>query len=92
MARIRVVMRAHEKPSSVNAVFDSNGLHVDLPHYEVQVDGRPIHLSKKEFELLRILVSAPGQVLIYQQILREIWGPSHEHETHYLHMPEPQRS
>jgi two-component system KDP operon response regulator KdpE len=50
----------------------------------VQVDGRPIHLSKKEFELLRILVSAPGQVLTHQQILREIWGPSHEHETHYL--------
>lgn len=84
MARIRVVMRADEKPSSVNAVFDSSGLHVDLPRHEVQVDGRPIHLSKKEFELLRMLVAAPGQVLTHQQILREIWGPSHEHETHYL--------
>lgn len=84
MARIRVVMRADEKPSSVNAVFESNGLHVDLSRHEVQVDGRLIHLSKKEFELLRLLVTAPGQVLTHQQILREIWGPSHEHETHYL--------
>lgn len=84
MARIRVVMRAAEKLSLVNAVFDSNGLYVDLPRHEVQVDGRPIHLSKKEFELLRTLVTAPGQMLTHQQILREIWGPSHEHETHYL--------
>lgn len=84
MARIRVVLRSHEGVTSTPTIFESGGLRVDLAQREVSVDGASIHLSKKEYELLRLLTTHPGQVLTHQQILREIWGPAQQDETHYL--------
>jgi len=84
MARIRVVMRSKEWAASTPTVFESNGLTVNLAQREVSVDDRVVHLSKKEYELLRMLITLPGQVLTHQQILREIWGPGRLHETHHL--------
>ena len=84
MARIRVLLRSNEGAASMPTVFDSQGLCVNLALREVSVDGAPVHLSKKEYELLRMLITFPGQVLTHQHILREIWGPSQENETHYL--------
>jgi two-component system KDP operon response regulator KdpE len=57
---------------------------VDLARREVEVDGLPVSLSRKEFALLSLLVSSQGQVLTHDQILREVWGPSHQEDTHYL--------
>lgn len=84
MARIRVVLRSHEGATSTPTIFESGGLRVDLAQREVSVDGESIHLSKKEYELLHLLTNHPGQVLTHQQILREIWGPAQQDETHYL--------
>jgi len=84
MARIRVVMRSNEWAASPPTLFESNGLSVNLAQRKVSVDGRAIHLSKKEYELLHMLINMPGQVLTHQQILREIWGAERLHETHHL--------
>lgn len=84
MARIRVVLRSHEEASGVPTVFESQGLRVDLASRDVQVDGVPVHLSKKEYGLLRLLVASRGRVLTHQQILREVWGEAREDEIHYL--------
>jgi two-component system KDP operon response regulator KdpE len=83
MARIRVLLR---KDPSVNAppVFESNGLRVDRAYRRVTVDGQPVHLSKKEYELLRLLTVSAGRVLTHQYILREVWGPERQAETHHL--------
>lgn len=84
MARIRVVLRSHEDASITPTVFDSQGLRVDLSRRDVSVDGAPVHLSKKEYELLRLLIRFPGQVLTHQQILRAVWGSAQQDQTHYL--------
>jgi two-component system KDP operon response regulator KdpE len=84
MARIRVVLRSQQEVTSTPAIFDADGLRIDLARREVSVDGEVIYLSKKEYELLRLLIHYPGQVLTHQQILREIWGPAQQDETHYL--------
>jgi len=84
MARIRVLLRSGEKPDFTQSVFESGGLRVDLRQREVAVDGRQVNLSKKEYELLRMLISFPGRVLTHQQILSEVWGPGRQNETHYL--------
>lgn len=84
MARIRVVLRNHDDTSATTAIFDSQGLYVDLAHREVRIDGVPVHLSNKEYALLRLLITARGQILTHQQILQEIWGPAQRNETHYL--------
>jgi two-component system KDP operon response regulator KdpE len=84
MARIRVVLRDARQPSVSQRLFESQGLRVDLSQREVTIDDRPVHLTKKEYELLRLLIAAPGQVLTHQQILRAVWGPAQQEETHYL--------
>jgi two-component system KDP operon response regulator KdpE len=84
MARIRSVLRGSQATHAAQPLFESDGLQVDLLQREVKVDGAAVHLSKKEYELLRLLISHPAQVLTHQQILREVWGPAQQNETHYL--------
>ncbi|QIB64270.1 response regulator [Kineobactrum salinum] len=84
MARIRAVLRASEGRIAAPTVFESGGLSLDLVQREVRVDGVLLHLTPKEYELLRLLVMNRGQIMTHQQILREIWGPAQQHETHYL--------
>ena len=47
---------------------------IDWPGHEVTVKGAPVNLSSKEFELLKILVNHPGQVLTREQLLNLVWG------------------
>ncbi len=85
MARIRVLLRNSETPvGENNAVFEHGGLKVDLSTRTVSVKGKLVHLSRKEYSLLRMLVNNPDRVLTHQQIIREIWGANREDETHHL--------
>ncbi len=84
IARIRVLLRSKEGMISPPTVFDSHGLRVDMAQRQVSIDGKPVHLSKKEYSLLRLLIANDGQVLTHRHILREVWGPSREDDTHYL--------
>lgn len=84
IARIRAVLRANDGATSAPTAFDMQGLYMNFAQRQVTVDGRPIHLSKKEYELLRLLISNHGQVLTHQHILREVWGPARQDDTHYL--------
>jgi two-component system, OmpR family, KDP operon response regulator KdpE len=47
-------------------------------------EGVPVHLSRKEYAVLQALVSQHGRVVTQSQLLREIWGPTHLENTHYL--------
>lgn len=84
IARIRALLRNRGEPESSPPVFESEGLRVDLAQREVAVDKESVQLSRKEFQLLRLLIRKKGQVLTHQQLLREVWGPSQQNETHYL--------
>ena len=57
---------------------------MDLVRREVRVDGVPVVLSRKEYDLLALLVRHAGRVLTQPQLLREVWGPTHQQDTHYL--------
>lgn len=84
MARIRVLLRREEPATSAPPVFEANGLRIDRAHRQVRVDGNLIHLSKKEYELLHLLTTYAGQVLTHQYILRKLWDPERQAETHHL--------
>jgi two-component system KDP operon response regulator KdpE len=43
-----------------------------------------LHLTRKEYELLRLLVRYSGRVVTHQLLLRELWGAPYADETHYL--------
>ena len=46
--------------------------------------GADAHLTVKEYALLRLLLQHRGKVITHRQLLREVWGPGHEDDTHYL--------
>lgn len=84
MARVRALLRAHGTPADMTSVFDDGHLRVDLARREVNLDGRAIALSRKEYALLALLIQYAGRVVTQPQLLRELWGPTHQHDTHYL--------
>jgi two-component system KDP operon response regulator KdpE len=84
MARIRVLLRSQAAAGDVAPVFDDGRLHVDLARREVRLAGEPLTLSRKEYALLAFLVRHAGRVVTQPQLLRELWGPTHQEDTHYL--------
>lgn len=85
MARIRAVLRMRgDEKGQDESVFETGDLRVDLATRTVTVGNKMVQLSRKEYELLKLFVNNPGQVLTHQQIMRMIWGPSREEETHHL--------
>ncbi len=84
MARIRVLLRQSGGATPEEIVFDDGRLHVNLALREVTLDGEPAGLSRKEYALLALLMRHAGRVVTQPQLLRELWGPTHEEDTHYL--------
>jgi two-component system KDP operon response regulator KdpE len=84
MARVRVLLRMREPDEAEGAIFERNGLRIDLSRREVHKDGVAVHVTRKEYQLLRLLVRSAGRVLTHQCLLREVWGPGFTSETHYL--------
>lgn len=85
LARSRGLLRARGPANAPLApVYDYGRLRVDLARREVSVDGKLLDLSRKEYALLALLVTHAGRVVTQPQLLREIWGPTHVHDTHYL--------
>ncbi|MGK9231055.1 response regulator transcription factor [Inquilinus limosus] len=82
-ARLRAALR-HRGQEDAEAVIEAGPLTVDVPHHRVRLDGREIRLSKKEFEILRLLAAHHGRVVTHQKILREVWGPAHIDAMQYL--------
>jgi DNA-binding response OmpR family regulator len=67
-----VLGRAHRRPGS--GKLRIGPLEVDPLRRQVQLDGQPIHLSKKEFALLRALAEDPTRVFTREELLRGVWG------------------
>ena len=84
MARIRALIRSHATAGEAATVFDDGRLHVDLARREVRLDGVAIGLTRKEYALLAFLLKHAGRVVTQPQLLRELWGPTHQQDAHYL--------
>ena len=85
LARLRVALRhaagaAHED----SAAFRVGELQVDLLRRHVTVDGHEVRLTPIEYKLLTTLVRYAGRVVTHQQLLREVWGPTHDDQSHYV--------
>ena len=84
LARIRNVLRTMSDIEPALSVYDDGYLKVDVAQRRVTIEGEQQHLSKKEFDLLHKLMLHPGRVVTQQQLLKELWGPAHAEDTHYL--------
>ena len=86
LARIRVALRhaagaTHEGDESTFRVAE---LEVDLLRRQVRLRGAPVRLTPIEYKLLATLVRHAGKVVTHPQLLREVWGPSHDTQAHYV--------
>ena len=86
-ARIGAVLRR-----SGGAASDANGRIVlgpaviDVAHRTVTAAGNPVHLTPREYELLKVMLSQPGRLLTRGRLLRAVWGVAFDSEAHYLHV------
>ena len=85
LARIRAALRRSGSEGALPK-FESPQLSVDLERRIVDVRGQRVHLSPKEFAVLRFLVTQQGQPLTHKKLLQTIWGPDHGEETENLRM------
>jgi len=84
MARIRVLLRDQGADDQSPGLVRCGALQIDLARRQVSVEGEPVKLTRKEYELLRLLANGAGRVLKHEELLTEIWGPEFARETHHL--------
>ena len=84
MARIRASLRNRQQTENVTSVFRAGGIVIDTLKHLVEKDGKPVHLTPKEFDLMSLLVKNSDRVLTHRQILTAVWGPAHTHDVQYL--------
>lgn len=78
---MRALLRRAAKPAAEDKLFTAGSLAVDVKRRAVTVDGEPVILTYKEFELLCYLLENRGVVLSRDQILTKIWDYNYSGET-----------
>lgn len=74
-ARVKAVLRRSTSEStSPDGVLEGGGVRLDPDRFEVTVRGEPVHLPRKEFELLELLMENAGRVLSRETLIDRIWG------------------
>ena len=86
LARIRVALRhtAGASHEGDDATFRVGELKMDLLRRQVFVGDREVRLTPIEYKLLAALVRHAGKVVTHAQLLRDVWGPTHTDQAHYV--------
>jgi two-component system KDP operon response regulator KdpE len=84
LARVRNLLRGLVADGAGGGHYDDGYLSIDLAQRRVVVAGDEIRLTRKEFAVLKALLANRDRVVTQTHLLREIWGPTHEQDTHYL--------
>jgi two-component system KDP operon response regulator KdpE len=86
LARIRSALRRRHsgQPAAALRRYEFDDLVIDIEHHQVLLAGQAVRLTPVEFRLLAALTKRAGKVTTHRQLLREVWGPHHEEDGHYL--------
>lgn len=84
LVRLKTALRHGLQTQGEAPLFRSGPLTVDLVGRRVFLRGQEVHLSPKEYGLLRFLVGQVGRVMTHHQILEEVWGPANVEDVQYL--------
>lgn len=84
LARLRALTRRAAAGDAAPAVIGIGGLRIDLSERCATLDGAPLRLTRKEFDVLALLARNAGRLVTHDLMLRTIWGPAHVKDTHYL--------
>ena len=86
-ARISALLRRAGGPAATpTGVVAVGPVVLDIARHAVTVHGRPVDLTPREYELLKVLMSEPGRLFTRGRLLRAVWGTAYAEEGHYLHV------
>ncbi len=83
VARLEANLR-RTAPGPEDAVISAGGLEIDLARRVVAVQGREVHLTPTEFDLLRQLARNRGRLLTHRELLSSVWGAGYSEDTPVL--------
>jgi len=85
LARLRAAVRRSAAAGPEDEpIVQTASFTVDLAAKRVLRDGTEVHLTPTEWGLLEVLARNAGKLVAQKQLLRDVWGPAYEKETHYL--------
>lgn len=82
LARLTAIQRRHGADETANLTLGA--LILDPAHHEASLNGQPLKLTPTEYALLSQLVKHAGKLVTLKHLLRAVWGPQAEEQTHYL--------
>ncbi|AVI65903.1 DNA-binding response regulator [Shewanella sp. WE21] len=84
IARIKVLVRDLVDEPPLSDLLQFGALKLQKSTHQLWLDQQEIALTKKEFALMETLMSHPGQLVKQTELLRDIWGKTHQEDSHYL--------
>jgi DNA-binding response OmpR family regulator/signal transduction histidine kinase len=87
LARIRVLLRCQAtagEPTPNETIFVTGDLVIDYAQHQVQMQGRPVQLSRTEYKLLRTLAQNAGRVMTHELLLERVWGAEYNREVDFI--------
>jgi DNA-binding response OmpR family regulator len=87
LARVKAILRRTESTArapvgAATERIEINGLCIDPERREVSIEGKPVELTAREFDLLYHFASHPGRVFSREQLLNQVWGYGHDGYQH----------
>lgn len=84
LARTRAALRRRHRPEGGARMIEFGDVKVDLQARQVIKGGEAVHLTPTEYRLLTVMINHAGRVVTNAQLLREVWGPAHAQNGHYV--------
>jgi len=84
VARIRAVLRRGQDNEPMPDVLEAGAVRMNVERHEVTLNGQPVRLALKEFELLEMFLRNPGRVLTRGQLIDRVWGADYFGDTKTL--------
>lgn len=85
LARVRSAVRRHQvRMSDETAPIRNGEIELDTTKHLVTKRGKPVHLTPKEFDLLRYMMIHAGELIPHARLLKAVWGPEYGNELEYL--------
>ena len=86
-ARVGALLRRAAGPAAdADGLVRVGDLVLDVGRRTVAVKGVPVHLTPREYEVLKVLVSHAGRLVTHGRLLRAVWGTAYSDEPHYVHV------
>ena len=84
LARLRAAQRGRDRRFSSQARVRAGDLEIDFPLRRVTIQGEEVHLTPREYDLLRVLARHAGRVVTHRQLIAAVWGPGAQVDAQFV--------